>query len=324
MAADRLNLPFTGITSFCKLPVQTDLDRLDADVAILGAPFDMGTQYRSGTRFGPRAIRQASALYALRGVGYYDHEFDTVFLKGVRIVDCGDVDMIHMRPDACLRNIEEAVRQIVVRGALPVVLGGDHSVPIPIMRALHDRGPLYVVQIDAHLDFVDERFGVREGHGNIMRRVAEMPHVEGFAQVGVRGPGSSDPSDFADAKRMGSLIIGPREFRRNGPAGVLARIPSGKRYYVTIDIDGFDASLAPGSGSPSLGGLDYYDVTDLLRGLATKGDVVGFDFVEVAPQYDPTEVTAQLAARVILDFLGAIFYERQRRRAPAEAVQVRG
>jgi agmatinase len=163
------------------------------------------------------------------------------------------------------------------------------------------------------LDFVDERFGVREGHGNIMRRVAEMPHVDGFAQIGVRGPGSSDPADFADARRMGSLIVGPREFRRKGTDGVLAEIPNGKRYYITIDVDAFDAGLAPGSGSPSIGGLDYYEVTDLLRGIASKGEVVGFDFVEVAPQYDPTEVTAQLAARVILDFLGAIFFEKQQR-----------
>jgi len=317
MSTDRLNLPFTGIASFCKLPVHTDLDTLNADVAILGAPFDLGTQYRSGARFGPRAIRHASALYALRGVGYYDHEFDTVFLQGVRIVDCGDVDMIHMRPEACLQNIQEAVGKIVTRGALPVILGGDHSVPIPVLRALRDKGPLYLIQVDAHLDFVDERFGVREGHGNIMRRAAEMPHVEGFAQIGIRGPGSSDPSDFADARRMGSLIIGPREIRRRGVEWVLSRIPDGKRYYVTIDIDAFDAGIAPGSGSPSIGGLDYYEVTEILRGVAAKGDVVGFDFVEVAPQYDPTEVTAQLAARVILDFLGAIFHERQKRNARA-------
>jgi len=319
----RLDLPFTGIMSFCKLPIQTDLESLDADVAIIGAPFDLGTQYRSGTRFGPRAIRNASALYALRDVRYYDHELDTVFLENVRIVDCGDIDMIHMRPDVCLQNIFNAICRIVSRGALPVVLGGDHSVPIPVVQALKDEGPLYVIQIDAHMDFVDERFGVREGHGNVMRRLAEMPHVQGFAQIGIRGPGSSAPSDFADASRMGSIIIGPREFRRKGVEGVLARIPDGKRYYVTIDVDGFDASIAPGSGSPSFGGLDYYEVTDLLRGVAAKGDVVGFDFVEVAPQYDPTEITAQLAARVTLDFLGAIFYERQKRGKLASAARAR-
>lgn len=308
----RLDLPFTGVMSFCKLPLRTDLARLDADVAIIGAPYDQSTQYRSGTRFGPRAIRNASAIYALNDVSYYDHEYDTVFLKDVRIVDCGDVDMIHMRPNACLENIYEAIKLIVSCGALPVVLGGDHSVPIPIIRALEPVGPVYVIQLDAHLDFVNERFGVREGHGNIMRRVAEMSHVEGFAQIGIRGPGSSDRADFDDARSMGSLIIGARQVRRDGIPSILEKIPAGKRYYVTIDVDAFDASLAPGSGSPSFGGLTYYEVTDFLRGVASRGDVVGFDFVEVAPQYDLSEVTAQLAARVILDFLGAIFVERQR------------
>ena len=143
-----------------------------------------------------------------------------------------------------------------------------------------------------------------------MRRVAEMDHVSGIAQIGIRGPGSSDPSDFADARGMGSQIIGPREFRRLGVDAVLERIPEAPNYYVTIDCDGFDAALMPGTGSPSPGGLTYHEVVDLLRGIATKGNVVGFDFVEVAPVYDQTEVTAQTAARVILDFLGAIFKAR--------------
>lgn len=313
MSQDRLNLPFTGIMSFCKLPICTNIEELDADVAIIGAPFDLTTQCRSGTRFGPRAIRNASAIYSLRGVGYYDFDFDTIFLQGVRVVDCGDADMIHYFSDKCIANIEEAVRGIASRGAIPVVLGGDHSVTIPAVRALAEKGPFHVVQFDAHLDFVNERFGVREGHGNVMRRVSEMRHVSGITQLGIRGPGSSDPSDFADARRAGSTIIGARSIRKEGVEAVLQRIPDSSRYYVTIDVDAFDAGLAPGSGSPSIGGLDYYQVTDLLRGIAAKGDVVGFDFVEVAPQYDPTEVTAQLAARVILDFLGAIFHERSRK-----------
>src|SRR5262249_3224903 len=160
-----------------------------------------------GTRFGPRAIRQASALYSLVSAGYYDHELDTTFLNGVRIVDSGDVDMVHMRPDVCLANMQDAVARLAARGTLPVTLGGAHSVSIPAVRALAPRGPFAVVQLDAHLDFVDERHGVREGHGNVMRRVSEMPHVHGIYQVGVRGPGSSGPGDFADAKRMGSVIV---------------------------------------------------------------------------------------------------------------------
>jgi agmatinase len=308
MTEKRLNLPFTGIATFAKVPYWPELETLDADVVIIGAPYDMGTQVRSGTRFGPRGIRNASTIYET--VGYYDSEFDEVYLDGVRIVDCGDVDMIHSRPDLCLANVEEAIAKILKRGALPVTLGGDHSIPIPILRAFNGTGSLAVVQIDAHLDFVDERFGVREGHGNVMRRIAEMDHVVGIAQIGIRGPGSSDPKDFEDARRMGSVIIGPREFRRIGVDQVLERIPQAERCYVTIDCDGFDPALMPGNGSPSPGGFTYHEVVDLLRGLAARSEIVGFDFVEVAPVYDPTEITQQTAARVILDFLGAIFKHR--------------
>ncbi len=310
MAQDRLNLPFTGIATFAKVPYHPDLGTLDADVAIVGAPYDLGTQVRSGARYGPRGIRNASVIYGLRTPRYYDAEFDEIYLDGVRIVDVGDADMIHGRPDLCLANIQATTEAILARGALPVTLGGDHAVPIPILRAYKDRGPVFVVQIDAHLDFVDERFGVREGHGNVMRRIAEMDHVSGLAQIGIRGPGSSDPSDFEDAKRMGSTIIGPREFRRVGVEAVLDRIPDAPSYYVTMDCDGFDAAAMPGTGSPSPGGFAYHEVVDILRGIAVKGDVVGFDFVEVAPMYDQTEVTAQTAARVILDFLGAIYKAR--------------
>jgi agmatinase len=315
MGGARLNLPFVGIPTFAKVPLHEDLESLEADVAIIGAPYDLSTQYRSGTRFGPLGIRTGSAIYGLRTVSYYDAEFDEVYLDGVSVVDCGDVDMIHASPEVCLANIQATIEEILAHGALPVTLGGDHAVPIPVVRAFGAAGfgPLCVVQIDAHLDFVDERFGVREGHGNVMRRISEMDHVSGLAQIGIRGPGSSDPSDFADARAAGSVIIGPREFRRVGVDEVLAQIPAAAQYYVTIDCDGFDPALMPGNGSPSPGGFSYHEVVDLLRGIARKGDVVGFDFVEVAPTYDATEVTQQTAARVILDFLGAIFKERDRR-----------
>jgi len=312
-----MNLPFTGIATFAKVPYVPDLATLDADVAVIGAPYDLGTQVRSGTRFGPRVIRNASTIYGMRTPRYYDAEFDEIYLDGVRIVDCGDVDMVHGDSRRCLDNIQEAIGAILARGALPVTLGGDHAVPIPILRAYGDAGvsDICVVQIDAHLDFVDERVGVREGHGNVMRRIAEMPHTSGLAQIGIRGPGSSDPSDFEDARRMGSVIVGPRKFRELGVEGVLDLIPRAPRYYVTIDCDGFDPALMPGNGSPSPGGLTYHEGVDLLRGIAALGDVVGFDFVEVAPMYDPTEITQQTASRIVLDFLGAIFKQRERRAA---------
>ena len=195
------------------------------------------------------------------------------------------------------------------RGALPVVLGGDHAVNIPCIRAFSGHGPIHVVQIDAHLDFVDVRHGVREGHGNPMRRAAEQDYVTGLSQIGIRNVSSTAREGYDDARARGSTILSVRQARRLGTEGVLATIPEGARYYVTIDIDGFDPSIAPGTGTPSHGGFLYYEVMELLQGLVKRGSVVGIDLVEVAPAYDPSGMTGFLAAQVLLNFLGYIFAE---------------
>ncbi|MEM9430778.1 MAG: arginase family protein, partial [Pseudomonadota bacterium] len=166
----RLNLPFVGIATFGKYPYVDEIGALDADVAILGAPFDFGTQWRAGARFGPRGIREASTLFAFGHAGAYDHEDDVTYLDGARIADVGDADIIHTDTERSHANIEAGVRAILARGALPVVLGGDHSVNIPCVNAFSEHGPIHILQIDAHLDFVDVRHGVRFGHGNPMRR----------------------------------------------------------------------------------------------------------------------------------------------------------
>jgi agmatinase len=311
----RLDLPFVGHCTFGKRPPCLDWDSLDADVAVLGIPFDMGTQYRSGARFGPRAIREASTLFSFGHGGAYDHEDDAVYLPmdEVRIVDVGDADIIHTDTAASHRNAEAAIRRILARGALPVVLGGDHAVNIPCIRAFSEQPPIHLVQIDAHLDFVDVRHGVREGHGNPMRRAAEQPHVMGLTQLGIRNVSSTAREGYEDARRRGATIRSVRQFRRLGTAGVLELIPAGGRYYVTIDIDAFDPSIAPGTGTPSHGGFLYWEVLEFLQGLARRGDVVGIDLVEVAPAYDPTGITAILAAQILLNFLGFVFHQRRGR-----------
>jgi agmatinase len=311
----RLDLPFVGHCTFGKRPVCLEWDKLDADVAVLGVPFDMGTQYRAGARFGPRAIREASTLFSFGHGGAYDHEDDVTYLPSdkVRIVDVGDVDIVHTDTAQSHANAEAAVRTILERGALPVVLGGDHAVNIPCVRAFSGQAPIHVVQIDAHLDFVDVRHGVREGHGNPMRRAAEQAHVTGLTQIGIRNVSSTAREGYEDARARGSTILSVRQARKLGAEGVLDRIPRGVRYYVTIDIDGFDPSIAPGTGTPSHGGFQYYEVMEILQGLAKRGDVVGIDLVEVAPAYDPAGVTSILAAQVLMNFLGYIFEERARR-----------
>ena len=308
----RLNLPFVGICTFGKQPACLDWDKIDADVAVLGAPFDMGTQYRAGARFGPRSIREASTLFSFGHDGAYDFEDDVTYLPAgqVRMVDIGDADMIHTDTIKSHDNIEFAVRKILAAGALPVVLGGDHSVHIPCIRAYDDQPPVHLIHVDAHLDFVDSRHGVLYGHGNPLRRASEMAHVTGMTQLGIRFVSSSNERDYAAARKAGSDILSVRDVRRLGAKGVLDRVPKGARYYCTIDIDGFAPSIAPGTGTPSHGGFLYYEVLEILQGLSEQGDVVGIDLVEVAPDYDQTGTTAFLAAQLLLTFLGYVFHNR--------------
>jgi agmatinase len=316
----RLNLPFVGISTFGKNRYVEDWDAIDADVAVLGAPYDAGTQWRAGARFGPRAIREASTLFAFGHAGAYDHEDDATYLDTVRIVDIGDADIIHTDTLASHANIEAGVRKILAAGALPVVLGGDHSINIPCIEAFADQPPMHLVQIDAHLDFVDERHGVRRGHGNPMRRAAEKPYVTGLSQLGIRNVSSTAKEGYADARAMGSDILSVRQVRALGTAAVLARIPAGARYYLSIDIDGFDPSIAPGTGTPSHGGFLYYDVLELIAGLVKRGQVVGIDLVEVAPDYDHAGITAILAAQLLLNTIGRIFAAKPAK--PGNAVMV--
>lgn len=309
----RLDLPFVGISTFGKRPYVADWGAIDADVAVLGAPFDFGTQFRAGARFGPRAVREASTLFSFGHAGAYDHEDDCTYLpQSVRIVDIGDADIIHTDTARSHANIRKGVEAILKAGALPDVIGGDHSVNIPCIEAFEGQGEFHVLQIDAHLDFVDERHGVRVGHGSPMRRAAEKPYVTGLTQVGIRNVSSTAREGYEAARAMGADILSVRQFRALGPAAVAARIPKGARVYVTLDIDGFCPSIAPGTGTPSHGGFLYYEVLELLQVVARAHEVVGMDLVEVAPDYDHGQTTSILAAQVLLNFLGFIFHARGR------------
>ena len=308
----RLNLPFVGVSTFAKRELVTDWSQINADVAVLGAPFDFGTQWRAGARFGPRGIRDASTLFSFGHSGAYDHEDDVTYLtEDVKIVDIGDADIIHTDTIKSHKNIEKGVRSILKAGALPVVLGGDHSVNIPCVNAFSNSGPIHILQIDAHLDFVDERHGVKYGHGNPMRRAAEKNYVTGLTQVGIRNVSSTSKEGYEDAKAMNSDILSVRQTRKIGPKNLVGRIPKDSNVYVTIDIDAFCPSIAPGTGTPSHGGFLYYDVLEILQHLSKQNKVVGIDLVEVAPDYDHSGSTTILAAQILLNFLGFIFHNQQ-------------
>ncbi len=304
----KLNQPITGICSFGKYPICTDLDTLDADIAILGVPYDLGVGFLSGSRLGPRRIREVSTHYARGDVGFYDPENKEQLLAApIKIVDCGDADVLHGDIEYSFNSIEESVRKIIERGAIPVVIGGDHSITIPIGRALESLdSKVSIVQFDAHLDWTDHVGPLRYGNGSPMRRLAEMDHIDKMAQIGLRGLGSSRREDFEDAMAYGSVLISSKEVHEIGVQAVLAKIPKADKYFVSIDIDGYDISIAPGVGSPSPGGLYYDELMEMLTGICQMGEIIGFDLVEVAPQYDPAGITSRVAAMTILNFMAQI------------------
>ena len=310
----RLNLPFVGICTFGKYPYVQNWDKINADVAVLGAPFDFGSQFRSGARMGPRSIREASTLFSFGHAGAYDHEDDIVYLPSdtTRIVDIGDADIIHTDTVNSHANIEYGVKKILYANAIPVVLGGDHSINIPCINAFEKQEPIHIIQIDAHLDFVDERHGVRLGHGNPMRRASEKSYVSGMTQIGIRNVSSTSREGYIDAKEKGSSIFSVRQFRKIGIDEMLNNIPKNIRYYLTIDIDAFDPSIAAGTGTPSHGGFYYYEILELIDGLTKQGNIVGMDLVEVAPDYDITNSTSTLAAQLLMNVIGRILHNNNK------------
>ena len=308
----RLNLPFVGICTFGKYPYIEDWDKIKADIAVLGAPFDAGSQFRSGARMGPRGIREASTLFAFGHGGAYDHEDNITYLPAdtTRIVDIGDADIIHTDTIQSHANIEFGVKKILEAKAIPVVLGGDHSVNIPCINAFRNEDPIHIIQIDAHLDFVNERHGVRFGHGNPMYRASEKEYVSGMTQIGIRNVSSTAREGYIEAKERGSKIFSVRQFRKMGISQILNTIPKNIRYYLTIDIDAFDPSIASGTGTPSHGGFYYYEILELIDGLTKQGNIVGLDLVEVAPDYDITNSTSTLAAQLLMNIMGRLLYNR--------------
>ena len=305
---------FVGIPSFLMTPLCLDLDALDADVAILGMPYDMGTAVRGGTRYGPRGGREASTYNGYATEGWYDPIREETYLGPQwKIVDCGDVDVLHTLYETGFANCEAAVRKILSKGAIPFVIGGDHAVTIPVLRAFDCFEDVCVIQFDSHMDFTFAPYGIREGQGSPMRRASEMAHIGKMMQIGIRGIGSSQISDIQDAKDYGSVIVTSKTVREQGVAAVIDMIPDAKKYYITFDIDCLDPTLANGCGSPQAFGLYYEEVTPIIEAVAKKGDVVGMDMVEVSPPYDCHQLTAQYAAQIMLDAMSFILKEKERK-----------
>ncbi len=305
--------PFVGISTFLKAPYEGNIDELDADVAVIGMPYDLGTAIRPGARFAPRAIREASTWNCYSHNGWYNPTDDEVYMdENWKVVDLGDIDVVHTEYEQSFVNCESAIRKIIEKGAVPFTIGGDHAITIPILRGFDKYEDLCVIHIDAHLDFSLNPGGISEGQGSPMRHASTLKNVSQIVQIGMRGIGSSQPSDWKDARNNGNIIMNMKEVRDNGIQWVIDNIPKAENYYVTFDIDAMDQSLVPGCGSPQPFGFHYEEIPPIFEGIAKKGKVVGFDMVEVCPPYDTNESTSLYAASLMLDMLSYIWkYNRK-------------
>lgn len=296
--------PFCSITTFMRQPASRNLDGID--VAVVGVPFDSGTSYRSGTRFGPRKIREASLL--LWG---FNAVLDIEPLEQLAVVDYGDIEVVPVDINASMDAITSEVNAILDQGATVISLGGDHSTSLPLLRSHAAKfGPLAVVHFDSHPDTWEFEFADQPySHGTPFRRALEekLVDTDAYVQVGIRGPISHD-NDLDEARELGAQIITINEAIDIGTPGVVERVRSivGERpVYVSLDIDAVDPTYAPGTGTPEVGGFTSYQMLQMVRCLVGL-NIVGFDLVEVCPPYDHGDITAILAANLAFEFLSIL------------------
>jgi len=321
MVFDRMpNEPaFLGIPTFLKLPLVTSSEQLAAerpDIAIVGAPFDMGTTNRPGARYGPRAIRAASNL----GRGIYHLGLGVQPLRHLRVFDYGDAAIVPSDIERSHDAIRTKVGEVAALGALPFVLGGDHSITFPSATAVADavgRGRLGVVHFDAHADTAADNWGVLLGHGTPMRRLIESGAVPGrnFVQVGLRGYWPP-PDVVAWMGEQGMRWHLMAEIEERGFDAVLDQaiaeaLDGPELIYLSVDVDVLDPAYAPGTGTPEPGGLTSVELLRAVRRIAGRVRLAGLDVVEVAPAYDgPGAITAEVAHRVVLEAMSALARRR--------------
>jgi agmatinase len=300
---DNTKVPrFAGPPTFAQLP---RIDEVDAiDIAVVGIPFDAGVSYRPGARFGPAAIRAASKL--LRP---YNPAVDLSPFAVQQVADAGDLAVNPFSLDEAVHGIERAARDLRERAPRLLVLGGDHTVALPLLRAVASGHPVAVVHFDAHLDTWDTYFGAAYTHGTPFRRASEEGLVDTAAcvHVGTRGP-LYGARDLVDDRELGFAVLPSTEIDALGAAGVAERIRArvaDRPVYVSIDIDVLDPAFAPGTGTPEAGGMTSRELLAVLRGL-TGLRIVGADIVEVAPVYDHAEITSVAASHLAYEMISAM------------------
>ena len=298
----------TGSLSFLGLPDRL-VDGRTPQAVIFSAAH--GSTYpgkdSSGYALAADAIRAASREDSDL-IEHWDFDLGGPLFAGgpVSCVDAGEIESTMHVNEGNLAGIEAKTREVLALSAVPILLGGDDSVPIPFLAGFADHGPVWVLQIDAHIDWRNELHGERYGYSNPMRRISEMPHVAGIVQVGMRGVGSARLSEIEAALRYGSHLVTAREIHAAGVEAALLHIPEGARVVVTLDCDGLDPSIMPGVAARTPGGLTYTQVIDLIAGLGRRARIAGFDLVELYPPADIDGLSALTASRLLVNAIGTI------------------
>lgn len=289
---------FGDIPTFARLPHTRDLKGVD--VAVIGVPFDGGTTYRPGSRFGPRGIRIASCMN--RNV-HPTHEVN--LYEKFSVVDYGDINCNPLNLKKTYAEIENEYATVLKAGVLPIAIGGDHSILLPILRSMKKKHKRFgLIQFDAHTDTADQAWGEQYHHGTPVRRLIEEKVLRGndIFQIGIRGPlTSSDQMEWDKKQGIHHLTI--EDFHERGMKPILEKMDRSIPYYLSFDIDGVDPAFAPGTGTPVVGGLTSYEAMSCVRKLRGL-KFIGFDMVEVSPAYDHAEITTLLAAALVFEFMG--------------------
>jgi len=294
---------------FAGFPGCDDLADLQADIVLIGAPY--ATPYAPEkpphALNAPDAIRSESNRYPDDPIAW-DFDLGGTLLNASqkKVVDYGDLPGSQDDPSGNRQCIQDAVAATITKNAIPVILGGDDSVPIPVMRAYAESDPFYVLQLDAHIDWRDEVNGIRDGYSSTMRRASELDCVTGIVQAGMRGVGSARAREYHAAVDYGAQIITAKTIMRDGINPVLQSIPAGSSCFLTIDLDVLDPSIMPAVGAPTPGGLDFQTTIELIHSLASRNPIVGACLVELVPEMDLHNLGTIAAMRIAWNILGAL------------------
>jgi agmatinase len=297
---------FVGIPTFLRSKTVRPDEDFSAELAIFGAPTDEGSPFMPGSRFGPRALREHSMRFVHESPGFFDPNRGRSYLEREMrdglIVDLGDADIIATNIVSSFDSITSLTSRILKKGAVPIVLGGDHAISFPVVRAFER--DLYVVHFDAHLDYMPFVHGTSMTNQHAFRHIAHMSHVKGLVQVGIRSLRNTAQM-WHDTVSDGNNVVTMKRFREMGSEAVARLVPRGADCYISLDIDALDLSLVPGCVSAEPDGLTYAEVRDTLIALTEQTRIVGMDLVEINPMLDVgTGITAYLGAHTIIEFLG--------------------